>query len=86
MWEEGADPLSRYLSWTHGRRQPSARSPVYGIVAVGKYLRVFKYDDVNEVVLDWSPQPRKMPKGEIWHLEKHCKDVQFILNYIRDHH
>jgi hypothetical protein len=34
--------------------RPSDRSPVYGIVAVGKYMRVYKYDDVNESVLNWS--------------------------------
>lgn len=48
IWTEGVDQLSQYLSSTHGRRRPSDRSPVYGIVAVGKHMRVYRYDDVSE--------------------------------------
>ncbi|KAJ6012427.1 hypothetical protein N7522_002782 [Penicillium canescens] len=86
VWAEGVDQLCQYLSSTHGRRRPSDRSPVYGIVAVGKYMRVYKYDDVNESVLNWSPNPRRLKKGNLWHLEENYEQVQLILDHIRDNH
>ncbi|KAJ5211012.1 hypothetical protein N7491_010828 [Penicillium cf. griseofulvum] len=86
VWAEGVDQLCRYLSSTHGRRRPSDRSPVYGIVAVGKHMRVYKYDDVSGWVLNWSPNPRRLKRGKTWHLKDNYNEVQLILDHIRDNH
>ncbi|CAG8115909.1 unnamed protein product [Penicillium nalgiovense] len=86
VWAEGVDQLCRYLSSTHGRRRPSGRSPVYGIVAVGKYMRVYRYDDVRQSVIDWSPNSRKLKKGKVWNLEENYDEIQLILDHIRDNH
>jgi hypothetical protein len=86
VWEEGVDQLCRYLLSTHGRRRPSDRSPVYGIVAVGKFLRVYKYDDVSGCVLNWSPNSRRLKMGEVWNLKNHYNEIQLILDHIRDNH
>lgn len=86
VWAEGVDQLCRYLSSTHGRRRRSARSPVYGIVAVGKHMRVYKYDDVSESVIDWSPNSRRLKKGKVWNLKKDHDEIQLILDHIRGNH
>jgi hypothetical protein len=85
VWAEGVDQLRRYLSSTHGRRRPSHRSPVYGIVAVGKHMRVYRYDDVSQSVLDWSPS-RRLERGKHRNLKKDSEEIQLILNHIRDNH
>lgn len=78
IWTEGVDQLCQYLSSTHGRRRPSYRSPVYGIVAVGKYMRVYRYDDVSESVIDWSPDSQRLKNGKIWNLEENDNEIQLI--------
>jgi hypothetical protein len=41
---EAVGQLNQYLSATHGRRHINP-TPVYGMVAIGMYMRVNKYDD-----------------------------------------
>ncbi|PKX88737.1 uncharacterized protein P174DRAFT_379937, partial [Aspergillus novofumigatus IBT 16806] len=45
IWEEGRRQLGRYLSMQHGTRPANARPRVYGILAVGQYVRFFIYSD-----------------------------------------
>lgn len=84
VWAEGVHQLDRYLSATHGTRRPQHRTPVFGILAVGKYMRVYKYDDVNRCVLNWAP--RGLRRGETWHLNDHASAVQRILDHILNNH
>ncbi|KAJ5610783.1 hypothetical protein N7510_007502 [Penicillium lagena] len=85
-WQEGHDQLSRYSASTHGRRRADRRSPVYGIVAVGNYMRAYKYDDDQKLVVEWAPWG--MNASEILRIDKvdDKPHVQRILDHIRDHH
>lgn len=84
VWDEAVDQLSDYLRTTHRRRRPADRTPVYGIAAVGKAMRVYKYSDVHQGVLDWAPTG--LPKGQHWELNKDTREVQRILDHILDNH
>ncbi|KAJ5167741.1 uncharacterized protein N7482_003335 [Penicillium canariense] len=84
IWDDAVDQLSRYLSSSHGTRRRADRTPVYGIAAIGRCIRVYKYDDVNRQVLDWAP--RGMTRGAIWDVKDHARQVQRILDHILDNH
>ena len=82
IWRQAVDLLDRYIGST--RTRASARYyPAYGIVAIGKYMRVYKYDDRNGIT-DWAPPG--LPSGKYWHLKDHAEQVQTILDHIRDYH
>jgi hypothetical protein len=83
VWEQAVDQLSRYLSATHGKRRPAARTPVYGIAAVGRYVRVYKYNDINQMVLNWVP---KGIRWKMWNLKDHPQQIQRILDHILNNH
>jgi hypothetical protein len=83
VWEQAVDQLNEYLSATHGKRPPAARSPVYGIAAVGKKMRVYKYDDINQQVLNWAPRGMRW---DLWDVVDDAEKVQRILDHIRDNH
>ncbi|CDM31607.1 hypothetical protein DTO013E5_2118 [Penicillium roqueforti] len=83
-WEEGVNQLTQYLSDTHGKRPIWLRRPVYSFVAIGKLMRVFKYDDENECVLNWGLPG--YPSGNIYHLVDDDVLFQQILDYIRANH
>jgi hypothetical protein len=83
VWEEAVDQLDRYLRATHGKRAPAARTPVYGIAAVGKWMRVYKYDDINQCVLNWAPRRMRWNR---WNLKKNDAQVQRILDEILRNH
>jgi hypothetical protein len=85
VWIEGVGQLNRYLAATHGTRRVSDRSPVYGIVAIGKSMRVYKYDDDSQSVDDWSPGAT-VEAGEVLDLVEHEKKIQRVLNHIRRYH
>ena len=76
VWADGVDQLDRYLSATHGSRRPQDRTPVYGTVAIGKHMRVYRYDDINQCVLNWAP--RSIQLGYIWHLEDDDTTIQLF--------
>ncbi|CAI7607831.1 unnamed protein product [Penicillium viridicatum] len=42
VWDDTVQQLSEYLSNTHGRRWRAERIPVYGIAAVGGYMRAYR--------------------------------------------
>ncbi|KAJ5212362.1 uncharacterized protein N7498_004008 [Penicillium cinerascens] len=84
VWIEAINQLDRYLSATHGRRPPAARSPVYGIACVGLTMRVYKYDDINQRVLDWAPFG--WLRGSDYSLKKNHDKVQQILDFILNNH
>lgn len=85
------DQLRQYLSNTHGTRQQAQRTPVYGIVAVGTYMRVYKYNDVLQDVEDWAPpglvsgEARKIARPLYWETDTR-DEVQRILDYIKLDH
>lgn len=41
----------------HGNRPVALTTPVYGILAVGKYFRFFRYNDAQQACNDWLPGP-----------------------------
>lgn len=84
VWEEAVDQLSRYLSATHGRRRPADRSSVYGMACVGEYMRVYKYDDINEQVLNWAPHG--WLTGSCFNIKDDHVKVQEILDVILADH
>ncbi|KAJ5832041.1 hypothetical protein N7474_000352 [Penicillium riverlandense] len=84
VWRDAVDQLDQYLCDTHGRRRPADRTPVYGIAAVGLKMRVYRYDDVNQCVLNWAP--RGLPQGAQWDLESEAGKVQRILDHILNNH
>ena len=84
VWAEGVSQLNQYLAATHGTRRPLDRSPVYGIIAVGRFMRVYKYDDINRSVLNWSP--RGVQAGKEWDLKEGDLTVQKILDHILNNH
>jgi hypothetical protein len=57
-WEEGANQLQDYLYKEHGTRARNQRTPVYGILAVGRRVRFFKYHDLTGSIEDWRPVPQ----------------------------
>jgi hypothetical protein len=48
-WDEGVQQLDQYLSATHSTRYVNL-TPVYEIVAVGMYMRVYQYSDATNSV------------------------------------
>ncbi|KAJ5213482.1 hypothetical protein N7449_000651 [Penicillium cf. viridicatum] len=86
VWNEGARQLKQYLSATHKTRSAHRRTPVYGIVTVGKYMRVYKYSDKTKDVVYWAP--RGVKKGACLNIqkEKDQRKIAKILDHIRDHH
>lgn len=84
VWAEGVSQLDRYLAATHQTRRSKDRTGVYGIIAIGRYMRVYKYDDPIRSVDDWAP--RGVKKGEAWHLQEHHKEIQKILDSILERH
>ncbi|PGH07265.1 hypothetical protein AJ80_08025 [Polytolypa hystricis UAMH7299] len=55
IWDEGAEQLRKYLRAQHGCRPVNKRTPVYGILAVGRRVRFFLYDDVTKDIQGWQP-------------------------------
>ncbi|KAJ5522138.1 hypothetical protein N7527_006253 [Penicillium freii] len=91
VWDDAVQQLSEYLSNTHGRRRPAERIPVYGIVAVGRYMRAYRYDNINQCVLNWAPSGMRGPRDQLqnhgpWHLKNDAGNVQLILNHILNNH
>lgn len=91
VWAEGVNQLIRYLTATHGARRPDDRTPVYGTVAIGLFMRVYRYDDIRQTVSDWTApgvRHNRSPAGLIapLHIQSHHDRIQRMLNYIRDNH
>ncbi|KAJ5595356.1 uncharacterized protein N7459_001564 [Penicillium hispanicum] len=84
VWTEGVDQLNDYLSATHRRRGPARRTPVYGIVAIGRRMRVYKYSDQLRSVQNWAPSG--LQPGKPWHLKDDASQVQQILDHILNNH
>ncbi|GIK01854.1 hypothetical protein Aspvir_005895 [Aspergillus viridinutans] len=55
IWEEGRQQLDRYLSMQHRTRPANARPRVYGILAVGRYVRFYIYSDNRQGCNSWRP-------------------------------
>ncbi|KAJ5952108.1 uncharacterized protein N7479_010521 [Penicillium vulpinum] len=86
VWTEGAEQLRQYLSATHKTHPVKSRKLVYGIVTVGKYMRVYKYSDAQRDVVDWAPHGVK--KGAFLDILNKTDQPKItkILDYIRDNH
>lgn len=67
VWQEGAAQLRQYLSATHKTRPKGKWTPVYGIITVGRYMRVYKYSDTQKDIVDWAP--RGVEKGRYLDLQ-----------------
>lgn len=84
VWNEGIEQLDRYLAATHRTRRISDQSHVYGVVAIGRWMRVYRYDDTSRSVYNWSPPG--MEDGELLHLVKDHAKIQIVLNHIYNYH
>ncbi|CEJ58100.1 hypothetical protein PMG11_06770 [Penicillium brasilianum] len=83
VWATAVDQLNEYLSATHGNRPPAARSPVYGIAAVGRATQFYKYNDIKQEVSPWKL--RGMRK-DVLDLKGDAVRIQQMLDHIRDNH
>lgn len=54
-WDDGEAQLAGYLSSQHRTRSPALRSPVYGILAIGKRVRFYRYDDNTRGIIQFQP-------------------------------
>lgn len=86
VWGQAINQLNRYLSSTHGIRPLGSRTPVYGIVAIGKLLRVYKYQDIHQQVSEWYPSGIPFRPDMGYNIQVHERVVQRILNFIRRNH
>lgn len=77
--------MRQHLSGTHKTRARANRTPVYGIVTVGRYVRVYKYSDMDKAIVAWAPHGVR--KGVRLDLrdKKYQPKTTKILNHIRDH-
>lgn len=66
-----------------GNRPQDLRSPVYGILAVGRGVIFFRYDDEAEAAAVWRPFPGSLTYFD---LENHAHEIQEVLNYILSTH
>ncbi|CAI7628858.1 unnamed protein product [Penicillium palitans] len=83
-WEEGVHQLDQYLSATHRTRHVNP-TPVYGIVAVGMFMRVYQYHDATKSVGDIT-DPGVPSTALPLHLEDDSVAIQQILDHIRLNH
>jgi hypothetical protein len=81
-WREAVDQLNAYLRGTHGNRLGEERRPVYGIAAVGLYVRFYMYNDPSQDVADWRPSTGGPPL----HLVEDHVRIQTALNWIKSNH
>lgn len=89
LWRNGSERLRAYLENQHGNRPVAQRTPVYGILAVGRRVRFFRYNDANQAIDGWRP-------GAAWaatHDDKEFYDivheprlVQSALRFILQNH
>lgn len=84
-WDEAVQQLNQYLSATHGTRRVANPPPVYGIVAVGMYMRVYEYLDAARSVDDLRA-PGVPSSANPLHLKKNRDAIQKILNHIKTNH
>jgi hypothetical protein len=52
-WTDGATQLQQYMIAQHLTRPVNARTPVYGILAVGRRVRFFRYKDTTQAIESW---------------------------------
>lgn len=52
---DGAVQLQMYLGMKHGTRPTAQRTPVYGILAVGRSVRFFRYHVATQTIRPWRP-------------------------------
>ncbi|KAJ6025963.1 uncharacterized protein N7446_013126 [Penicillium canescens] len=83
-WGEGVQQLDQYLSATHRTRHVN-RTPVYGIIAVGMYMRVYLYDDATNSVRDIGDPTVPSTAGRL-HLKNDRIAIQQILDHIKANH
>lgn len=83
-WVEGVRQLDQYLSATHRTRHVN-QTPVYGIVAVGMYMRVYRYNDATNSVENLRG-PGIPSTDAALHLKKDSIAIQQILDHIKANH
>lgn len=89
IWESGREQLDRYLSMQHGNRPTNARTPVYGILAVGRWARFFRYHDPSQSCEDWRPWsgwPKKHEGRRCYDILQDDQLVQDALRVILNNH
>lgn len=91
VWEEAEDQLIRYLNMQHKKRPAGT---VYGIVAIGRRVRFYQYNFVQQKVDPWRPGRNGLPplpgtgkeRRHFYHLVREVDQVQKALDWIRNHH
>ncbi|KAJ5206134.1 hypothetical protein N7491_003247 [Penicillium cf. griseofulvum] len=83
VWLDAVGQLNQYLSASHGSRHTNP-TPVYGIVAIGMYMRAYKYNDMTRTVDDFSLPGQS--SDQPFDIKKDRAVVQRILDIIKEDH
>lgn len=54
-WDNGSSQLQWYLEIQHGTRPVGQRTPVYGILAIGRRVRFYRYNDTRREIVGFRP-------------------------------
>jgi hypothetical protein len=82
VWSTGARELGGHLYNAVGQRQGPDRTPAYGALAVGRYVKFFRYDYDEGTVMGWYAHA----SGGPYHVARDCLLVQNALDEIRNNH
>ncbi|KAJ5930325.1 hypothetical protein N7466_005818 [Penicillium verhagenii] len=78
-WKEALDQLEGYLQATF-INEPGTLGPLYGAVAIGRFVRFYVIEHKNDRMHDFNAKPG----GEAYHVEGDEEDIHGILETIRD--
>ncbi|KAJ5206993.1 hypothetical protein N7491_002376 [Penicillium cf. griseofulvum] len=76
QWENGQKELQLYLAFRY-RNFAEDASPIYGILAIGVKLKIFRYDNPSRSIERFVPP---------WDLERHDEQVWNMLRKISRNH
>ncbi|KAJ5385886.1 hypothetical protein N7509_008427 [Penicillium cosmopolitanum] len=60
---------------------PFVTCPLYGMMAIGPYVRFYKLDDPNGTMEELHPSP----DGSAWHIRHDDKAIDSTLNWLFNH-
>ncbi|KAK2761329.1 hypothetical protein FQN54_001851 [Arachnomyces sp. PD_36] len=82
-WNHARDILGARLGSQFGSRPEGQRTPLYGIVAMGRRVIFLRYDDESQDVELWRPVPGGLLSMDMLN---NAGEVQEVLNYILAEH
>ncbi|KAL2014406.1 hypothetical protein VTN00DRAFT_1931 [Thermoascus crustaceus] len=81
-WDHAKDQL---INCINSPRDPGDGSilladTVYGAVAIGRYVKMYRYNRAERTVIPWNQADKE------YHIKRQCATVHNILKQIKDHH